>query len=53
VQLGAAIALNSRWFVDANYTMTRLTATNTLSTGQTLESKIDPVSVSLSVGYMF
>jgi len=53
LQLGASIALNNRWFVDANYTITRLTATNTLSTGQTLESKIDPASVSLSVGYMF
>ena len=53
VQLGAAFAVNDRWFVDANYTMTRLTAVNTLSTGQTLESKVDPTSVSLSVGYKF
>lgn len=53
VQLGAAFAVNDRWFVDANYTMTRLTATNTLSTGQTLESKVDPTSMSLSVGYKF
>ena len=53
VQVGASMAVNQNWFVDANYTYTPLTATNTLSTGQTLESKINPGSFSLSVGYMF
>ena len=53
VQLGAAFAIDKSWFVDANYTYTPLTVTNTLSTGQTLESKINPGSLSLAVGYMF
>ncbi|MBC7618954.1 MAG: OmpW family protein [Candidatus Saccharibacteria bacterium] len=53
VQVGASVALNQNWYVDANYTYTPLTVTNTLSTGQTLESKINPGSLSLAVGYMF
>ena len=53
VQLGAAFAVNQNWFVDGNYTYTPLTATNTLSTGQTLESRINPSSLSFTVGYMF
>lgn len=52
-QLGASMALNQNWYLDANYTYTPLTVTNTLSTGQTLESKINPGSLSLAVGYMF
>ena len=47
------MALNQNWYLDANYTYTPLTVTNTLSTGQTLESKINPGSLSLAVGYMF
>ena len=53
VQVGAAYMVDSNWFVDATYTYTALTVTNTLSTGQTLESKINPGSLSFSVGYKF
>lgn len=52
-QVGASVALNQNWYVDANYTYTLLTVTNTLSTGQTVESKINPGSLSVAVGYMF
>jgi outer membrane protein len=52
-QVGASYHIDPKWFVNANYTYTLLTATNTLSTGQTLESKINPGSMSLSVGYLF
>jgi outer membrane protein len=53
VQLGASIAINSNWFVDANYTYTPLSTRNTLSTGQTQDIKLDPSSVSLAIGYKF
>lgn len=53
VQVGAAMAINANWFLDACYTYTPLSVTNTLSTGQTLDSKIDPSSFSLAVGYRF
>ena len=53
LQLGANLALDKNWFVNGSYTYTPLTATTTLSTGQTQESKINPASISLSVGYQF
>lgn len=52
-QLGAAFAIDKNWFVDANYTYTPLSTRNTLSTGQTLDIKLDPSSFSLAVGYKF
>ena len=53
VQLGANLAIDRNWFVNGSYTYTPLTVTTTLSTGQTQESKINPGSISLSVGYQF
>ncbi len=53
VQVGASFAIDSSWFVDANYTYTPLTTRTTLSTGQTQDIKLDPSSVSLTVGYRF
>lgn len=53
VQIGASYAVNERWFVDASVTKTFLKTRATLSTGQTLDMKLDPVSVSLAVGYRF
>ena len=53
VQLGAAYAVNKQWFVDGSYTYTPLSVTTTLSTGQTMDSKISPSSLSLAVGYLF
>lgn len=53
VQLGASYMVNTNWFVDASYTYTPLTVTTSLSTGQSMESKINPGSVSLTVGYKF
>ena len=53
VQLGANLAVDRNWFVNGSYTYTPLTVTTTLSTGQTQESKINPGSISLSVGYQF
>lgn len=52
-QLGATLALNERWFLDASYTYTPLKTRTTLSTGQTLDIKLNPSSVSLAIGYKF
>lgn len=53
VQLGATFAINDRWFVDGSVVKTFLKTRTTLSTGQTLDAKLDPVSLSLGVGYRF
>lgn len=53
VQLGASFAIDKRWFVDAFFARTFLKTRATLSTGQTLDMKLDPNSYSLAVGYTF
>jgi outer membrane protein len=53
LQLGASVQIGGGWFVDANYTYTPLSTRTTLSTGQTLDAKLDPSSVSLTVGIKF
>ena len=52
-QLGLVGRINERWFFDVNVAKTYLKTRNTLSTGQTLDLKLDPVSVSLGVGMRF
>jgi outer membrane protein len=53
VNLGASMAIDKNWFVDACYTYTPLSTRTTLSSGQTLDAKLDPSSVSLAIGYKF
>ena len=53
VQLGTTAQLGGGWFLDANYTYTPLSTRTTLSTGQTLDAKLDPSSFSLAVGMKF
>jgi outer membrane protein len=53
LQLGGQFAINSKWFVDANVMKTWLKTTATLSTGQKIDTKLDPLSVNLWVGYRF
>jgi outer membrane protein len=52
-QLGLVGRINERWFFDVSVAKTFLKTRNTLSTGQTLDLKLDPVSVSLGVGMRF
>jgi outer membrane protein len=52
-QLGATLALGGQWFLDASVIKTFIKNKNTLSTGQTINTKLDPVSTSLSIGYRF
>lgn len=53
VQIGASYAVNDRWFVDGMIAKTFLKTRTTLSTGQTLDTRLDPVTVSVGVGYRF
>lgn len=52
-QVGLAWRLNPKWSVDASVTKTALKTRATLSTGQTLDVKVDPWSFTLGVGYQF
>jgi len=52
-QVGASIAINDKWFVDVFYAKTPLKTKNTLSTGQTMDVTLDPVSYGLAVGMKF
>lgn len=52
-QIGATVRLNERWFVDASLVKTFLKNKNTLSTGQSIETKLDPLSFGLSIGYRY
>ncbi|MBK5206962.1 MAG: OmpW family protein [Polaromonas sp.] len=52
-QLGATLALNEHWFADATYAYTLLKTRTSLSTGQTLDIKLNPSAICLAVGYKF
>jgi outer membrane protein len=53
LQLGGQYAINDKWFVDANVMKTWVKTTSTLSTGQKVDTKLDPLSLNLWVGYRF
>lgn len=53
VQLGGSYAFSPAWSLDATVLKTFLTTRTKLSTGQTLDAKLDPLSVSVGVGYKF
>jgi outer membrane protein len=52
-QIGATIALDKQWFIDAFYAKTTLANKTTLSTGQTVDITLDPVSYGITLGYKF
>lgn len=52
-QIGGTVRLGERWFADASVTKTFIKNTTTLSTGQTIATKLDPVSINVSIGYRF
>ena len=51
--LGVTASLTERWFVDLHYARTWLKTTTTLSSGQRIDTKLDPDVWTLSVGYRF
>ena len=51
--LGVTASLTERWFVDLHYARTWLKTTTTLSSGQRIDTRLDPDVWTLSVGYRF
>jgi outer membrane protein len=51
--IGAVYAFNEHWFIEGMVTKTFVKTTTTLSTGQTIQTRLDPTMVQLSVGYRF
>jgi outer membrane protein len=52
-QLGLNASLAPRWSIDAAVLKTALKTRTTLSTGQTLDAKLDPWSYTVGIGYRF
>lgn len=52
-QLGVSYQFNERWYLDASVIKTFLKNKTTLSTGQSIDTKLDPVSTNVSIGYRF
>ncbi len=52
-QIGATFAIDKSWFIDAYYSMTKLSTTTKLSTGQSVEVALDPISYGVALGYKF
>ena len=55
-QIGAIYRINDRWFIDTSVTKTYLSTRATLTSGcivRTLASRLDPIAVSVSLGYQF
>jgi outer membrane protein len=53
VQLGLAVNVNERWYVDAAVVKTFLKTRVNFSTGQTQDMTLNPQAVSIGVGYKF
>ena len=51
--LGMFIRVDDRWFVDVSYSKTFLKTTTTLSTGQSIQTTLNPGITSLGVGIRF
>jgi len=52
-ELGMTFKVNEQWFIDAAVMKTYITTNTSLSTGQTIEVKQNPVIFNISVGYRF
>ena len=52
-QVGAQYAFDRHWFADFSVIKTYVKTTNQLSSGQSIDTKLDPISVNLSLGYRF
>jgi outer membrane protein len=52
-QIGATWRFNERWFADVAAVKTKLKTTAHFNTGQSISAKLDPVAVSIAVGYKF
>lgn len=52
-QVGATVKIDRNWFVDMSVIKSFVKTTSHLSTGQSIETKLDPLAINLSVGYRF
>ncbi len=52
-QLGASVKIDRNWFVDFSVIKSFIKTKSHLSTGQSIEAKLDPMAYNLSVGYRF
>lgn len=52
-QIGATMRINDSWFADVAAVKTKLKTTAHFNTGQSISAKLDPVAVSVAVGYRF
>ncbi|MES2742909.1 MAG: OmpW family outer membrane protein [Pseudomonadota bacterium] len=52
-QVGATLAFSPRWFADLAVVKTKLKTTAHYSTGQTQDITLDPLAVSVGLGYKF
>ena len=50
---GLTYKVNDLWFVDASYAKTFLKTTTTLSTGQTIQTRLNPDMITLGIGRKF
>ncbi len=53
LQAGVTLALNERWYTDLAVTKTYLKTVVRFSTGQTQDMRLDPLAISVGVGYKF
>lgn len=51
--LGVVANLNDKWFIDAHYVRSFLKTTTTLSTGQSISTRLDPDVFTVSIGRRF
>jgi outer membrane protein len=52
-QIGATFKIDRKWYVDFSVIKTFVKTTAHLSTGQSIEAKLDPMAYNLGVGYRF
>lgn len=52
-QLGGTYAFNEKWYADASIQKTIIKTATHLSTGQSIDTDLDPVSVNFAIGYRF
>lgn len=52
-QIGATFKIDRNWFIDVSVIKSFIKTTSHLSTGQSIEAKLDPMAYNLSIGYRF
>lgn len=52
-QIGATVKIDRNWFVDMSVIKSFIKTTSHLSTGQSIDAKLDPMAINIGVGYRF